>query len=59
MSGVSLTSEFAEVATTFDWTWDDVQTVTDRALAASFASEREKARLLGDVVRPGYGQLRA
>jgi len=59
MSGVSLTSEFAEVATTFGWTWDDVQTVTDRALAASFASEREKARLLGDVVRPGYARLRA
>jgi adenosine deaminase len=59
MSGVSLTGEFTDVATTFGWSWDDVQTVTERALAASFAADAEKARLLRDVVRPGYAQLRA
>src|SRR3954447_15144305 len=58
MSGVSVTSEFADVATTFGWTWDDVQTVTERALAASFADDAERARLLADVVRPGYAALR-
>jgi adenosine deaminase len=59
MSGVSVTSEFADVATTFGWGWDDVQTVTERALAASFADDDEKARLLADVVRPGYAAMRA
>src|SRR3954468_11869258 len=59
MSGVSVTSEFTDVATTFGWTWDDVQTVTERALAASFADDEEKARLMADVVRPGYAALRA
>src|SRR3954451_10387215 len=59
MSGVSVTSEFADVATTFGWTWDDVQTVTERALAASFADEATRAQLLTDVVGPGYAALRA
>ena len=58
MSGVSVSSEITDVATTFDWSWDDVQTVTERALAAAFTSDAEKARLLADVVRPGYAALR-
>ena len=59
MSGVSASSEFADVATTFGWSWDDVETVTERALTASFADDAEKARLLADVVRPAYAALRA
>jgi adenosine deaminase len=59
MSGVSVSTEFADVATTFGWSWDDVETVTERALTASFADDAEKARLLADVVRPGYAALRA
>ena len=59
MSGVSVTSEFTDVVSTFGWGWDDVATVTERALAAAFADEAERARLLEDVVRPGYAALRA
>jgi adenosine deaminase len=58
MSGVSVTSELTDVATTHGWGWDDVQTVTERALAAAFVDESERARLLRDVVRPGYAALR-
>jgi len=58
MSGVSVTSELTDVAATFGWTWDDVQTVTERALAAAFLDDAERARLLTDVVRPGYAALR-
>jgi adenosine deaminase len=58
MSGVSVSSEMTDVATTFDWSWDDVQTVTERALAAAFLSDSERCRLLTDVVRPGYAALR-
>jgi adenosine deaminase len=58
MSGVSVTSELTDVATTHGWGWDDVQTVTERALAAAFVDESERARLLHDVVRPGYAALR-
>src|SRR4051794_32252262 len=59
MSGVSASSEVAAVATTFGWSWDDVQIVTERALAAAFLSKDERDRLLTDVVRPGYGALSA
>jgi adenosine deaminase len=59
MSGVSASSELTDVATTFGWSWDDVQTVTERALAAAFAPASERRRLLDDVVRPGYATLRA
>jgi adenosine deaminase len=58
MSGVTATSELTDVAATFGWDWDDVQTVTERALAGSFAEESVRARLLADVVRPGFAALR-
>ncbi len=58
MSGVSLSSEFATVAGTFGWSWDDVQTVTERALAAAFLPEGERKQLLQEVVRPGFAALR-
>ena len=58
MSGVSATSEMFDVATTFGWSWDDVQTVTERALAAAFLPDDERKRLLSDVVLPGYAACR-
>ncbi len=58
MSGVSTTSELTAVAGTFGWSWDDVQTVTERAVAAAFLDDADRARLLTDVVRPGYAALR-
>jgi adenosine deaminase len=58
MSGVSVTSELAGVAAAHGWGWDDVQTATERALAASFAEPAVRARLLADVVRPGFAALR-
>ncbi|HYH27066.1 MAG TPA: adenosine deaminase [Blastococcus sp.] len=57
MSGVSVTSEVTDVATTFGWGWDDVLTVTERALGAAFVGDEEKRRLLDEVVRPGYATL--
>jgi len=57
MSGVSASSELTDVATTFGWTWDDVRTVTERALTGAFMSDAEKKRLLTEVVRPGYAAL--
>ena len=59
MSGVSATSELVAVASTFGWSWDDVQTVTERAVAGAFVSDDERKRLLDEVVRPGYEALRA
>jgi adenosine deaminase len=58
MSGVSASSELAAVASTFGWTWDDVQIVTERALAAGFAPDGDRKRLLDEIVRPGFAALR-
>jgi adenosine deaminase len=58
MSGVSASSEVTAVASTFGWSWDDVQTVTERALAAAFIGEDDRRRLLDQLVRPGYAALR-
>ena len=58
MSGVSVSSELHDVATTFGWSWADVQTVTEQALAAAFLAGSERNRLLTDVVRPAFAALR-
>ncbi|MCU1670752.1 MAG: adenosine deaminase [Blastococcus sp.] len=58
MSGVSASSEVHDVATTFGWSWDDIQTVTERGVGAAFLPESERNRLLTEVVRPGYAALR-
>ncbi|MGY1741981.1 MULTISPECIES: adenosine deaminase [unclassified Blastococcus] len=58
MSGVSATSELADVAATFGWGWDDVRRVTENALEAAFLDPAERDRLLTGVVRPGYAALR-
>jgi len=59
MSGVSASSEITDVATTFGWSWADVQTVTERALAAAFIPEEGQRRVLGHLVDEGYAALRA
>jgi adenosine deaminase len=59
MSGVSVTSELVDVATTFGWSWDDVRAVTERALGAAFLTDDERTRLLDEVVRPGFAALQA
>ena len=58
MSGVSASSELHDVATTFGWSWDDLRTVTVRALAGAFLPGAERRRLLLEVIRPGYAALR-
>ena len=59
MSGVSASSEVHDVATTFGWSWDDVQTVTERALTGGVPPRfRAEPAARREVVRPGYAALR-
>jgi adenosine deaminase len=57
MSGVTQSGELADLVAAFGWTWDDVRTVTERALAGAFLPEEERRRLLTEVVRPGFAAL--
>jgi adenosine deaminase len=59
MSGVSVTSEMAAVGGTFDWSWADLQAVTERALRSAFLPDADRNRLLTELVRPGYEALRS
>jgi adenosine deaminase len=59
MSGVSVSSEVNDVAATFGWSWDDVQTVTERAASGAFLPDEQRDRLLTEIIRPGYAALRA
>jgi adenosine deaminase len=59
MSGVSASGELTAVAGTFGWSWDDVRTVTERALAGAFLDDDAKKRLLTEAVGPGYDALQA
>ena len=58
MSGVSASSEMTAVATTFGWSWDDVQAVTECALSGAFIEDADKKLLLEQLIRPGYAALR-
>lgn len=58
LGGVSASSELAAVAATFGWGWPEVQRVTERALTVAFVDDAVRARLLAQVVRPGYAALR-
>ncbi|SCX47388.1 adenosine deaminase [Klenkia marina] len=57
MSGVSVTSEFVAVSEAHGWGWDDVATVTERAVAGAFLGDADRAALL-QRVREGYAALR-
>lgn len=57
MSGVTPSSEFAAVVAAHGWDWDDVQTVTERAVAAAFLDDGARAGLLARV-REGYTAVR-
>jgi len=58
MSGVTPTSELVAVVDAHGWGWDDVQTVTERAVAAAFLDDGARADLLRRV-REGFTAVRA
>ena len=59
MSGVSPASELAAVTEAFDLTWSEVERLAVNAIAAGFAPDEERRRVIDDVVRPAYAQLAA
>ena len=53
---MSVTSEFVAVTEAHGWGWDDVATVTERAVAGAFLDDADRAALLTRV-RVGYAAL--
>jgi adenosine deaminase len=58
MSNVSMTSEFAALDQAFDLGLNEMEWLTLNAIKSAFAPFDERLRLISDVIKPGYSQLR-
>jgi adenosine deaminase len=59
MSGVSLSSEFESLMSTFDLGFDEMSWLTMNAMKSAFLPYDERLRLIEGVIKPGYERLRA
>jgi adenosine deaminase len=57
MSGVTLSSEFAKLAETFDWGWSDISWLTINAIKSAFYPFDERLALIDRVIKPGFAAL--
>ena len=59
MSNITLSSEFAQMASVFGWTLDDMEWVTLNAIKSAFLPFDGRLRIINEQVKPGYARLRA
>jgi adenosine deaminase len=57
MSGVSPSSELLAVAQAFELSWVEIGTLVTNAANSAFAPYEQRARLVDEVIRPGYKRL--
>jgi adenosine deaminase len=58
MSGTSMTHEMAALADAFDLGLDDLRWFTINAMKSAFVHFDERLRIINDVIKPGYAELR-
>jgi adenosine deaminase len=59
MSGVTLSSEFEALTSTFGFGLDEMQWLSTNAMKSSFLPFDERLRLINGVIKPGYERLMA
>jgi adenosine deaminase len=59
MSGVTLSSEFAALADTFGYGWDDIQWFSINAMKSAFAHFDERLTIINERIKPGFAAKRA
>ncbi|HVM26585.1 MAG TPA: adenosine deaminase [Mycobacteriales bacterium] len=59
MSGVSMTSEMAELVEAFDYGWEDLRWLTVNAMKSAFIPFDERLALIEGTIKPGYATLAA
>lgn len=59
MSDTWPSKEMAQVVEAFGWGWEQLEWLTVNALKSSFLGFDERGRLIEDVVKPAYRELRA
>lgn len=58
MSGITLSSEFADCASAFGWSLDDMEWLTLNAAKSAFYPFDERLAMINTVIKPGYAALR-
>jgi adenosine deaminase len=58
MSGTSMTHEMTSLVDAFGYGLDDLQWFTVNAMKSAFLRFDERLRIINDVVKPGYAELR-
>lgn len=58
MSDTSMTKEFLTAVQTFDLNLDDVEKITINAMKSAFIHHNDRIRLIYDVIKPGYLEMR-
>ncbi len=58
MSGITLSSEIATCAATFQWSLDDIEWLTLNAIKSAFYPFDDRLDLINRVIKPGYESLR-
>ena len=56
MSATTLSNEFAECATAFDWDWKVVRWMTVNAMKSAFIPFDERLELINNTIKPWYQQ---
>jgi adenosine deaminase len=58
MSGTSMSREMGALVEAFDWDLQDLQWVTVNAMKSAFVHFDQRLRIIEDVIKPGYAELR-
>ncbi|KAA0252754.1 MAG: adenosine deaminase, partial [Chlorobiota bacterium] len=58
MSDTTMTKEFVTAVQTFDLNLDDVEKITINAMKSAFIHHNDRIRLIYDVIKPGYLEMR-
>jgi adenosine deaminase len=57
MSGISLSSEMADLVEAFDWSWRDINWLTINAMKSAFCSFEDRLALIDGKIKPGFAAL--
>jgi len=59
MSRTSMSHEMNQAVSAFDWTIEDLQTLTINALEGAFISFDQRTAIIEEIIKPGYAKIAA
>lgn len=58
MSNTTMSNEFVQLSDAFGWGLDDMEWLTINAMKSAFIGFPDRLRIINEVIKPGYAQLR-